>query len=219
MNHDPRTWKAIVFDFDGTLAELNIDFSAMRAALLHLLAEAKLATDEISHLPILELMEAAAARFDGEDARTGFLAAAQRTVTEMEMAAAQRGRLYDGVRGLLTDLGARSIRIGVVTRNCRAAVYTLFPDIDRYCQAVLTREDPPRVKPHPDHLRAALEVLGVSPAAAVMIGDHPMDIRIGRETGTDTIGVLGGSTDRQGLLEERADFIIDHISDIIRIIS
>lgn len=209
----------MVFDFDGTLAELNIDFSAMRAALLNLLAEAGLDIGDGSHLPILELIEAAAARFDRQDARIRFLASAQRIVTGMEMAAAHRGRLYDGVRGLLTDLAARSIQIGVVTRNCRSAVYTLFPDIDHYCQAVLTREDPPRVKPHPDHLRAALHVLRISPADAVMIGDHPMDIRIGRETGTDTIGVLGGSTDRQGLLEEKADFIIDHISDIIRIIS
>ena len=208
----------MVFDFDGTLAELNIDFPAMRAALLTLLAKAKLPADGISHLPILELMEAAAGRFARQAPRTRFLESAQRIVTGMEMAAAQKGRLYDGIRGLLTEIGARSIQVGVVTRNCRSAVYTLFPDIDRYCQAVLTREDPPRVKPHPDHLRCALQVLGTLPANAVMIGDHPMDIRIGRETGTGTVGVLGGSTDRPGLLEEQPDFIIDHISDIMRII-
>ena len=211
----------MVFDFDGTLAELNIDFSAMRTALLKLMADTNLPGNGIAHLPILELMEAAGSQLAQRNPhlKQKFLDAALQIVTGIEMDAARRGRLYDGVRALLTELRARSIQIGVVTRNCRSAVYTVFPDIDWYCQAILAREDSPRVKPHPDHLRATLNVLGISPADAVMIGDHPMDIRLGRETGTDTIGVLTGSADRVTLLQERADLIIDHISDIMRIIS
>jgi phosphoglycolate phosphatase len=221
VNTEPRFWKAMVFDFDGTLAELNIDFSAMRTALLTLAAEARIAGDGLSQLPALELIEAAGSLLVQRDpeAATAFIAAARRIVTRLEMDAAQTALLQKGVRELLTELRSRSIQLGVVTRNCRAAILKVFPDIASYCQAVLTREDSPRVKPHPDHLRAALRVLGVSPAAAVMIGDHPMDIRLGRDTGTDTIGVLTGTADREALVREKADLIIDHISDIINIIS
>ncbi|MCK9365386.1 MAG: hypothetical protein M0P74_17515 [Syntrophales bacterium] len=36
MKIESKTWQAIVFDFDGTLAGLNIDFALMRAAVLDL---------------------------------------------------------------------------------------------------------------------------------------------------------------------------------------
>lgn len=221
MKSKSRFWKALVFDFDGTLAELNIDFSTMRTALLNLMAENKLPRRNMSTLPILELIEAAGVLIAQRNPRSKipFLDAARQIVTEMEMEAAKRSKLHSGVRNLLTELRNRSIQIGVVTRNCRSAVYTVFPDIDRYCQAVLTREASPRVKPHPDHLQATLKVLGVSPSDAVMIGDHPMDIQLGRETGTDTIGVLTGSAGREALLQAGADLVIDHISDIMKIIS
>ena len=211
----------MVFDFDGTLAELNIDFSAMRTALLTLAAEAGIAGDRISQLPALELIETAESLLTQRDppSAKAFSAAARQIVTRLEMDAAQTAVLQAGVRELLTALRSRSILIGVVTRNCRAAVMKVFPDIDRYCQVVLTREDPPRVKPHPDHLRAALKALGVSPDIAVMIGDHPMDIRLGRDTGTDTIGVLTGNAGREALVREKAGLIIDHICDIMNVIS
>ena len=211
----------MVFDFDGTLAELNIDFSVMRTAVLNLMAQSELSGSGISHLPVLELIAAAGREIARQNPQSQkpFLDAALKIVIEMEMDAAQRGRLYASTRAVLSELRARSVQIGVVTRNCRSAVYTVFPDIDRYCQAVLTREDPPHVKPHPDHLRAMLKVLGVSATDAVMIGDHPMDIQLGRETGTDTIGVLTGHAGREMLLRERPDLIIDHISDIMGIIS
>jgi phosphoglycolate phosphatase-like HAD superfamily hydrolase len=46
------------------------------------------------------------------------------------------------------------------------------------------------VKPDPLHLHLALERLGVSPADAVMVGDHVMDVLGGKAAGTRTLGVL-----------------------------
>ena len=105
---------------------------------------------------------------------------------------------------LLAELGRRSIRIGdrdeklPGRRSCRT-----FPDIDRYCQAVLTRDDTVRIKPHPEHLTTALSLLGAAPADAAMVGDHPLDIQLGREAGTFTIGVLSGHSTREALCGRR----------------
>jgi phosphoglycolate phosphatase len=135
----------------------------------------------------------------------------------MEVESAGQGALLDGTRMLLTGLAACSIRIGVVTRNCRTAVLRVFPDIALYCQVFLTRDDTVRVKPHPDHLRSALAALKVAPAAAVMVGDHPLDILLGRETGAYTIGVLTGHSGREELRSAHADLIIDKATDIINL--
>jgi phosphoglycolate phosphatase len=137
-----------------------------------------------------------------------FSHAARQLIAGIEIEAASKGTLFAGTRELLAELGRRSIRIGVVTRNCRAAVCATFPDIDRYCQAVLTRDDTERIKPHPKHLTTALGLLATLPADAAMVGDHPLDIQLGRGAGTFTIGVLSGHSTREALCGAGADLIL-----------
>jgi phosphoglycolate phosphatase len=133
----------------------------------------------------------------------------------MEIEAAAEGALFDGTRMLLAGLAGRSIRTGVVTRNCRIAVLKVFPDIAHHCQIVLTRDDTECVKPHPEHLHAALRALGVVPSEAIMVGDHPLDILLGRTAGTGTVGVLTGHSGREELRAARADLIVDQAVDIL----
>ena len=221
MNHkiDPSFIKAIVFDFDGTLARLNIDFSIMRSSIRNLMTDFQIPEGEIADLHILEMIDAGGVylkELRPADAVV-FRSRAHELVTRMEIEAADKGALLDGTRMLLTELAGRSIRTGVVTRNCRIAVLKVFPDITRHCQAFLTREDTEHVKPHPEHLRSALRALGVVPAEAIMVGDHPLDILLGRETGTHTVGVLTGHSGREDLRSANADLIIDKASDIINI--
>ncbi len=52
--------------------------------------------------------------------------------------------------------------------------------------------DVERHKPHPEPVLKALRALGVEAAAAVMVGDAPVDIEAGRSAGTATIGVTYG---------------------------
>jgi phosphoglycolate phosphatase len=221
VNHKlyPSSIKAIVFDFDGTLARLNIDFSIMRSSIRNLMEDFQIPEGGITDLHILEMIDAGGVylkKLRPADAAV-FRSRAHELVTGMEVEAADEGALLDGTRMLLAELAGRSIRTGVVTRNCRVAVLKVFPDIAHHCQAFLTREDTERVKPHPDHLRSALRALSVVPAEAIMVGDHPLDILLGRETGTYTVGVLTGHSGREDLHSANADLIIDKASDIINI--
>lgn len=216
---DPASIKAVVFDFDGTLARLNIDFSAMRSSIRDLMTNFQIPEDGIANLHILEMIDAGCDYLHGlhpADAVV-FRSRAHELVIRMELEAAEESALLDGTRMLLDELAGRSIRTGVVTRNCRIAVLKVFPDIARHCQAVLTREDTEHVKPHPDHLRSALRALGVVPAETIMVGDHPLDILLGRETGTYTVGVLTGHSGREDLRSAHADLIVDNALNIINI--
>ena len=210
MTAPPGSWKAVVFDFDGTLAKLNIDFSGMRAAVLEMITRYGIPTEGIMNLHILEMIEAAAARLahDSPDEAAPFSHAAHALIAGIEIEAASRGTLFAGTKTLLSELARRSIQVGVVTRNCRAAIVRTFPDIDRYCQAVLTRDDTSRIKPHPEHLTTTLSLLGASPADAAMVGDHPLDIQLGKEAGAFTIGVLSGHSTQDKLSGAGADLIL-----------
>jgi len=53
-----RHLKAILFDFDGTLAELNIDFLQMRRAVIDLMSNYCSLQDGMEDLYVLEMIEA-----------------------------------------------------------------------------------------------------------------------------------------------------------------
>jgi phosphoglycolate phosphatase len=217
LKTEPKAWKAIVFDFDGTLARLNIDFAMMRAAVRDLPLCRDIPEERLVDLYTLEMIETAAAfiaKRNEKDASC-FLSDAYSVVTEIEMEAARSGELFSTTKMLLAELKRRSIKTGIVTRNSRAAVLRVFPDIEFYANATLTREDSRNVKPHPDHLQNAFAALGVSPRDAVMIGDHPMDIIAARHAGSLAVGVLTGSADAKRLLDAGADMILANAAEIL----
>jgi phosphoglycolate phosphatase len=212
-----QTWKAIVFDFDGTLAKLNIDFVLMRAAVRDLPLCRTLPEEKFAGLYTLEMIEAAAALIAASSKKDAsrFLQEAYSLIAEIEVEAARKGELFTCTKTLLAELRGRSVKTGIVTRNCRAAVLHVFPDIEFCADVTLTREDSRNVKPHPDHLQKALSLLGVSEKESAMVGDHPMDILAARQAGCCAVGVLTGSADEKMLREAGADLIIADASKII----
>jgi phosphoglycolate phosphatase len=210
--------RGIVFDFDGTLAELNINFPGMRQGVRDLISNYNVPAGDhaLKDLFVLEMITAGAALVSqyqpGKEA--DFIAAAHERIAQIEMEAARRGSLFEGTRGMLEALQAAAIKTGVVTRNCLTAVKALFPDIHQYAHAVITREQTSYVKPHPEHLRMMLKALEVNAEHAAMVGDHPMDIKIGKDIGVYTIGVLTGHSGREELERAGADLILNAATDI-----
>lgn len=211
---------AVIFDFDGTLAKLNINFPQMRKSVMNLIETYRVLLNGLSDLFVLEMIDAGKALIShncpGEEEK--FVQQANDLITSIEIEVAKKRELIDGTRNLLIELKKRNIKAGVVTRNCQLAVMQIFPDILKYCNTVITRELISIVKPHPDHLRAALKLLDVAPEFASMVGDHPMDIKMGKDVGTLTIGVLSGYSTSNDLLKAGADIIINKTADIFSVL-
>ena len=214
----PDLLKAVLFDFDGTLAALNVDFIRMRRAVLDLMGDYCAPPSTMEDLYVLEMIEAGSThiskRCPGKEAE--FFARAHELISTIETEGAREGTLLSGTEEMFRELRSRHIKSGIVTRNCRAAVVQLFPDIDSRCDVVITREGTTRVKPHPDHLLTALNSLDTDPTCAAMVGDHPMDIIVGRDVGAYTVGVLTGYSEAGPLHEAGADLIIERAPDITR---
>jgi phosphoglycolate phosphatase len=209
--------RTVVFDFDGTLVKLSIDFSLMRQAVLELLARYNISTEELKDLYVLEMIDAGKELimqcFPGKG--PDFYREAHERIVHIEMAAAQKSTLIDGTLTMLRELRRRRITTGVVTRNCLSSVRIAFPDIYEYCDAVVTRENTNLVKPNPEHLRRTLAKLNASPEFSAMVGDHPMDIKIGKEAGLQTIGVITGHSSFVDLENAGADLILNKAADLI----
>ena len=212
--------KAVILDFDGTLAVLNIDFSAVTKKILSLIEEHGISRESLRERYILETIDEA---FSILLRRQGTLAEqfrekAHKMLREKELEAASQSRLFPGVESMLRKLRIAGVKVGIITRNCDSAVRRIFPHIESQCDAFLSRDSVKRVKPDPHHLAMLLDILRVSTHHAIMVGDHPMDILAGKRVGMRTVGVLTGRTTRDELLETGADYVLKNASQVTSLI-
>lgn len=210
--------ESVAFDFDGTLAELRIDFPLMKQRVRELAVKFAVPQPPPPVLPVLEAIdwvEQSIRKWNGGHG-TGFREEAHALIAAMEMDAAARGALFPFTRALLERILRNGMKIAIITRNCEAAVRLVFPDIRRYCSVFFARDHVPSPKPDPAHLLLALETIHAVPESAVMVGDHPLDIQTGKAAGTLTAGVCSGNTGREELLRAGADWVAEDCDALFR---
>jgi phosphoglycolate phosphatase len=215
--HPPEKLESIVFDFDGTLAELHLDFPAMK---LQVRALAQKFFDyplPAQGGPALEWLETLVNSLRASDDSAAFelekLGAV--LIKDIELEAAHRGSLFPFTRPILQALGQDGIKIAIITRNCEEAVRIVFPDLDRYCRGFLARDHVRQVKPYPNHLLFALKRIAASPETALMVGDHPLDIQTGQRAGILTAGVWSGTATEVELIRSGADLTARNCEELI----
>ena len=88
---------------------------------------------------------------------------------------------------------------------------------DRF-QYILCGEDTKRLKPFPDPVLQTLQKLDLQPQNALVIGDMPVDIEMGKSAGAFTCGVTYGNSDREGLQNAGADFVVDSLEECLALL-
>jgi phosphoglycolate phosphatase len=183
--------RAIIFDFDGTLAETRIDFGKMRQRTYALIQQWGLWDEGMGeNRYVLEVIAAARAKLDGDSAQAAeFQRQADQVLLEVEMETVATSAPYAGVPEALAELETAGYRLGIITRNCRDCLEHFLARHPLPHAVLLTRDDVAEVKPDPRHLLAALARLGVEPAETVMVGDHRSDIECALAAGSRGVGV------------------------------
>ena len=204
---------ALIFDFDGTLAVPALDFAVMRREAIRAM-ENHVTVPDRPDLPTMELL---ALIGTGTAAAKAARAAALEAVRNVEIEAAKQSSLFPFVRPMLARLRELGLGMAIVTRNCPEAVAAVFPDAAEH-GPVLTRDDVPRVKPDPGHLIAALQRLNVPADNALMIGDHVMDIEVGKRAATLTAAVASGEHSLAKLAASGPDYIAPDGSSLMRLL-
>lgn len=185
-----RDLKLLVFDLDGTLIDLNVDWSQVRQGL---------------GVDATEPLGAAVQRLTLEGSP---LVA---TVTDAELAGLGERRVAPAVAQLLVDLAGR-YRLAVLTRNSsRVARRALesTPLVDQI--RIVGREECPRLKPAPDGLRMILTEYGVEPKDAALIGDTDHDVRAAAAAGAYSVVVRNSGL---AYPPAGADHYIDELNDL-----
>ncbi len=115
-----------------------------------------------------------------------------------------------GVDVLLTALAARYPLALVTTRVRRQAEALLAAaGLPPVFQATVGAQDVRHMKPQPEPIQKAAQLLGVAPEYCLMVGDTEVDIRAARAAGAWAVGVLCGFGERDELERAGAHLILE----------
>ena len=128
--------------------------------------------------------------------------------------------LLDSVSKTLETLKSAGVTLLIASNNIREVLDRLTTrlNIAQYFDGIICADDVANTKPSPDIALLALERYNVKPEEALVVGDSTYDMDMGREAGCDLCGVSFGSHSPEMLRERGAMYIIDHFSELEKIV-
>jgi HAD superfamily hydrolase (TIGR01549 family) len=125
--------------------------------------------------------------------------------------------LVDGAGEVIRELKRRGYRFGVVSSGTCSRVYREIEilGLRESFEAVICNESIRHKKPHPEGLLLAMARMRCQPHSCCYIGDSPEDIRMGRNAGVFTVGVLSGYPTSRYLAAEKPDLCLESIQQLL----
>jgi phosphoglycolate phosphatase len=204
--------RAVIFDFDGTLAD---SYDAITASVNHVRT-----ANGLPPLPEAEikphvgrgLEKLLADLLPGSDPVRNAALYREHHVTVMR----EQTRLMPGARGAVEALKRAGRKLAVCSNKKVAFTRQLLDHfgLAQFFDVVLGPDDVPHPKPAPDMLLAALHRLGVSPREALYVGDMDVDVETARAAGIPVWVVPTGSVDRATLEAARPDRLLHGLADL-----
>ncbi|MBU7029024.1 MAG: HAD family hydrolase [Theionarchaea archaeon] len=205
-----------LFDLDGTLVTMELDFAQIRKEVDHILVDKGYPQELLDYKKsVLETIDSAVTYLQENGLTWKELKKEVDTYLEKtELEAASRAVLLEGAKDILVTLKEKKKKVGIITRNNRRVALNVLKKsgLSPYVDIVLARDDVDNVKPHPDHVVKAVEKLDSTPECTVVLGDHHFEIEAGNKAGCYTVGFLTGSGTKETL--KNADIILNSIKDL-----
>ncbi|MGQ9760003.1 MAG: HAD family hydrolase [Candidatus Methanomethylicaceae archaeon] len=178
-----RGIKAVLFDLDGTLLRLPIDYKKMRDELKD---EALEVGAKCEFARILEDIECLSVIYGNS-----FKERCYEIIKTHEISASLHAEPLEGGIALLEELKLRGVKIGVVSRNSRESVISSLQKTGmlKFVDVIVGREDVKETKPAPEPILLALRLLCVGSEETLYVGDHPYDLISASAAGVEFIGI------------------------------
>ena len=209
--------RAVLYDFDGTLADsTELIMRCYRHTMVTHLGEAP--PDEEWLTGFGTPLDLQIRRFARSEAESVAMLETYRVYQSLHYGALLRP--FPGALQAVSALSRRGVALAIVTSRHREStlrgmelcgLVDMFPEI-------VTPEDVTHAKPHPEPVLCALERLGVSAEEALFVGDSPHDMAAGRAAGAFTAAALWGPFPHEALLSEQPDFVLRTQEEVLNLV-
>jgi len=214
--------KVVFLDLDGTLVEFCIRYLEARQEALSLLknyevtADLKFTLRDSIFLMDREIKRVLGERLQPEQVYRQIHERLIGIVEKYEMQAAESTRLLPLVSQTLEKLKEMGLRLVLFTADGEKAMNHIVnrTGIRKFFEAMISRGESTKVKPHPDHITSAMLLVCSKSEETIVVGDSVADIASGKSVGAITVGVTTGLNSRQELSEAEADYLIDSVADL-----
>ena len=207
-------FSAILFDFDGTLAD---SYAAITASVNYVRALAAL--DPLEEATVRGLVghgleQLMATVVPGQPPEATALQYREHHPRIMGALT----HLLPGVAHVLPLLRERGIRLGVCSNKPVAFTQSLCVSlgITQYMEMFAGPETCGHAKPNPAMLLYAAGVLGATPLQTLYVGDMVVDIQCARAAGMKVYVVPTGSHSRETLLEAEPDRLMGSMAELVQ---
>ena len=126
-------------------------------------------------------------------------------------------QLFPHVRETLDELRHRGTHMTIASSRTSTSLWAFLHDmgIAHYFKLVVGAEDVSQPKPSPMPVLHILDQMHITPDQALVVGDMPVDILMGRNAHVRTCGVTYGNGTASDLLAAGADCLIDDFADLL----
>ena len=212
-----RKLRAVLFDFDGTLADTAPDLAA---ALNWMRAKRGLAPlDPAIVRPYASLGARGLLRigFGMTPEHRDYEAMKGEFLERYGEAICEETRLFAGMDELLAGLERRAIAWGIVTNKATRLTERIVPRLGVSPACLVCGDSTPHLKPHPASLLLAARQLELEPADCLYVGDDLRDVQAARAAGMPCAAVAWGyhGTDNGGPQIWNADLLLSHPQDLL----
>jgi N-acetyl-D-muramate 6-phosphate phosphatase len=212
-----RGTRAVLFDFDGTLADTAADLGA---ALNRLRAERGLPALSVSEVRphassgARGLLRVGLGLMPGDQAYESMREAFLR---HYGAHICVETKLFPGISELLRQLGARGVAWGIVTNKATRFTGPIVSALGISPDCVVCGDTTPHAKPHPAPLLHAAGALALAPEQCCYVGDDLRDVQAAHAAGMRAIAVEYGyhGIDNGGPHGWNADAVIARPLDLM----
>ncbi|HTP61638.1 MAG TPA: HAD-IA family hydrolase [Burkholderiales bacterium] len=206
---------AVLFDFDGTLADTAADLGAAMNRMRRERGLAELPIEKVRPWASAGARGLLRAGFDMLPEHPQFEPMRDTFLAYYDEAPCVETKLFPGMDELLRALEARGIAWGIVTnkatRFTRKIVAAL--QLDTRVACVVSGDTTPHLKPNPASLLHAAKELALAPKDCVYLGDDLRDVQAARAAGMRSVAVEWGYG--SGLSGWNADAVIARPMDLM----
>ncbi len=212
--------KGIFLDLDGTLTHFNIDYMSARKAALRQVTKYDVKDQDLTeHLSVYAMLKRMKTQLS-EESYLAVRTEVYEILRQVEDKAAEEAVMMPSAKSVVGELKKMGLRTALVTNNSRKATlrtlgrHSLVNDFE----VIVTRDDCPQIKPDPETLLTAVNVLRLAPGETAYVGDTVIDIQAARKAGIVMISVPTGPVPLRVLLDEGPDFLISDLSELPNLI-